>query len=181
MTILSLVFIHNLITITEGFPQCGWYNYEEFQCANGDCVSAKDICHGYPACADKSDIEFCNEDLRCYHPQCIKTCASDLIEYKCQQGTPNGHAECYNEYYEYQDGVYNCLDRSDDETLTVIERETIDYESIRTECIIPPSMGIPPLVGLVCGSQCLPLEDWCVAEIDCHLGNGTYFRSNNED
>ena len=101
---------------------------EYFPCkSGGECVPKADMCHGYPLCADASDLDYCQQDK--------DICGYDYRYSKCPGTTPYGHQECYrNDKGVINDQVYHCLTRQDEEIIGKEKSEdTIDYESI-TPC-----------------------------------------------
>ena len=65
---------------------CGKREY--FPCrSGGECVPKADMCHGYPVCADASDIDYCQQGK--------DICGYDYRYSKCPGTTTYGHQECY--------------------------------------------------------------------------------------
>ena len=124
---------------------CGKREY--FPCkSGGECVPKADMCHGYPVCADASDIDYCQQDT--------DICDHDYRYSKCP-GTPYGHQECYYKGLA-NDQVYHCLTRQDEEIIGKDKSEdTIDYESI-TPCNTTSRYS-----GLMCGDTCVWTSEWC--------------------
>ena len=76
-----------------------------YQCENGDCVLMREMCNGYAACQDESDLKECDDDL-----QCISTNGGyEITSYQ-------GHYTCSYINAE-NDGEYDNIHRKDEDYL----------------------------------------------------------------
>ena len=97
---------------------------EHFGCERmgGKCVRYRDLCHGYSLCEDRSDIKYCTSRMEC------KGQGSEWDPMKrCGEGknTTIDHGECYYSWNsEENNGRYDCLDRTDENTFL---QDTSDY------------------------------------------------------
>ena len=136
-------------------PVC-WSRYR-LPCKSGNqCVRKYDICHGQPQCDDESDLDQCG-------PENNDLCPPSYYYSKCSADLPH-HEECYDTSEGTTNNQeYDCLNRGDESGQT--PEQIVDYDSI-TECDYHD--GRP---GLMCGSECLPVEKWCDPEASSEIFN----------
>ena len=120
-----------------------------YQCDNGQCVEAFEMCRGYPICEDSSDLKECDQHLRCSLDPDLSHNKTSLVS----DLTP-GHYLC--DYSQLRnDGKYDTITREDETDLDILTKKDIDYNSIK-ECK-DNSTGI----GYLCGENCLDVQEWC--------------------
>ena len=117
-----------------------------YQCESGDCVLMRDMCNGYAACQDESDLKECDDDL-----QCISTNGGyEITSYQ-------GHYTCSYINAE-NDGEYDNIHRKDEDYLfeKVTRVNFDDFEQCKN------SGTNNNQVGLSCGDKCTPADQWCL-------------------
>ena len=108
-------------------------NYAHYTCPDGTCLPLLDMCQGY-SCSNKNVSE-CGRGLRCIDNAGITKLSSKIA---------GDHYYCYYSGYN-NDGVYNRLDRSDEEILGAKKstRFTGELKTCKNNA------------GVTCGNNCM--------------------------
>ena len=137
-----------------------------YQCENGQCVEAFEMCRGYPLCEDSSDVKECDQQLRCTLGTGFTHNKISLVS----DLTPGHHMCNYSNLH--NNGKYDTITREDETDLDILstKKVEIDYSSIK-DC-----KDIANRTGYLCGEQCRQPYEWCQPDNFVSCGS---FTSNN--
>ena len=136
-----------------------------FRCASGDqCVRVSSMCRGYSLCNDKSDLEQCNENLKC---------ATNSWSNSTPHWLASGHHYC--QYHDTDnDGKFDDIGRNDETNFDVNFAFGITLENIG-EC--NSTKGLT--AAFSCGKECIQNYEWCRNDRSFKCGNNKNSISSN--
>ena len=110
------------------------------------------MCHGDVLCRDGTDLEQCS----------VLSCGEGQTS--CSEGTEMTTArECYDTG-RGNDGVFDCLNRNDEENVRPETTVNIDFKDLKkcqTDFVEVEDQDVKGDDGLLCGEKCMQFADWC--------------------